>query len=427
MKAYLTGLSIFLFSLTAPLSAAVCNWIGGDGNWNNAANWSCGMVPGSGDRVTILTDNVDITVDIEVMVDTLFLDGSNTRLIGSHSITVLKYMTWQFGIIEVNIATQDILIEEDVFKSKFLHDTLTINNHCQYNFTNWLWIEEGGVLINNGNLHSDNSFQINSLGPAGAFINYGTFTKDSIGGTASWIPITNYGTMNILTGNFSRNREFINHGTLRIDESMTGTLTTEFQNHGVLSGHGLIVLPTNYDLADGIIAPGSSPGQLSFRNSSSVVSLSGELQIELANNSGPGIGHDHINVVSPHVVLGGTLTVTATGSIPDGIYTIVEAIESCSGSFDTINLPLGYAIYQTETKFQLIKGNCISDLDLDDAYLAGDPHQSDFHALQVLRAQGVVTIGENLQFRAGSEMELLPEFTVEAGAVLDMQIEGCPE
>ena len=427
MRKIIIGLYILLCVLITPASATICTWIGGDGNWNNAFNWSCGIVPGDGDRVTIFTDNVDITVDIHVIIDTFFFDGGNTRLIGDSSITIQKHMTWQFGIIEVGITTEDLLIEENVFQSKFLYDTLIINGDCIYDFTNWLWIEEGGAFVNRGNLHSDGVFQINSLGPEGSFINYGTFTKGGSGGSASVLPITNYGTMDFQVGDFARNRKFINHGTLHVEENMTGTNSTEFENHGILSGNGLIVLPTTYNLANGIITPGDSPGQLSFRNSSSVVYLDGEVQIELKNDAGPGVGHDLIDVVSPHVVLGGTLTVTETGIIPDGVYTIIQGNESCTGTFDSISLPLGYAINYTDTEFQLIKGDCIGDIDLKDAYLAGDPHQSDFHALQILTAEGTVSNGENLNFKADSIVELISEFTVDLGASLLISVEDCPE
>ena len=427
MRKKFIGLSILLCTMITPLTATICTWIGSDGNWKSAANWSCGVVPGIGDRVTIFTDNVVITVDTNVIIDTLFLDGSNTRLIGDSTITVQEHMTWQFGIIEVGITTEDLLIEENVFQSKYLYDTLTINGDCQYDFTNWLWIEEGGAFINHGNLHSDDGFQINSQGPAGSFINYGTLTKDGTGGSASWLPIINYGTMDFLVGTFARNREFMNYGTLRIEETMTGTNWSEFQNHGILTGNGLIVLPTNYDLTNGIIAPGSSPGQLSFRNSSSSVYLDGELQIEMVSDTGPGVGHDLIDVTSPHVILGGTLTVMESDSIPDGVYTIIQGNESCTGAFDSISLPVGYAINYTDTEFQLIKGNCIGDIDLNDAYLANDPHQSDFHALQVLTAKGTITNGENLLFKADSLVELLPEFKVEQGATLLVSIEDCPD
>ncbi|WP_137788157.1 hypothetical protein, partial [Sphingomonas sp. 3P27F8] len=50
----------------APANAALCTWSGGAGDWSNAAKWSCGGVPGSGDSIHIdgqgnLTSAVSVT------------------------------------------------------------------------------------------------------------------------------------------------------------------------------------------------------------------------------------------------------------------------------------------------------------------------------------------------------------------------------
>jgi len=52
-------LSFFLFSNYS--NAAICSSLG-NGNWNNPAIWSCGVVPGAGDTIIIsVGDSVDIT------------------------------------------------------------------------------------------------------------------------------------------------------------------------------------------------------------------------------------------------------------------------------------------------------------------------------------------------------------------------------
>ena len=60
MKTKMRFISIIVFSMiflfiSPPHSAqaADCSWIGGSGDWNQAANWSCGDVPGIGDAAII--------------------------------------------------------------------------------------------------------------------------------------------------------------------------------------------------------------------------------------------------------------------------------------------------------------------------------------------------------------------------------------
>lgn len=98
------------------LYAATCTWTGGTSNWNNSANWDCGVVPGASDDVIINTGAV--TLDISVTVLSLSLGGgdlvldnnlivssnmsqtsSQSAISGTGDLTVNGNMIWDFGTI----------------------------------------------------------------------------------------------------------------------------------------------------------------------------------------------------------------------------------------------------------------------------------------------------------------------------------------
>lgn len=77
---------------TLAINASNCIWLGTtDNNWSTATNWSCGMLPGSGDTVLIDSDIVILDVNAEVMQITISLTGS---LQGSNDLSVLGDFIW---------------------------------------------------------------------------------------------------------------------------------------------------------------------------------------------------------------------------------------------------------------------------------------------------------------------------------------------
>jgi PKD repeat protein len=68
---------------------------------------------------------------------------------------------------------------------------------------------------------------------------------------------------------------------------------------------------------------------------------------------------------------------------------------------------------------------CTPVIDVDAAFLASDPHQSDFHAGMKVIADGIIINPEVISFKAGDEVELRPVFEVQQGAVLTIDIEPC--
>jgi hypothetical protein len=100
----------------APKVLASCTWIGGSADWDaSTANWSCGVIPGSGDDVTINT-NVIVSVSSAVTVHDLTLSGTfNTlNILGSTgSMTTTGTFNWSAG--QVNFHNAATWTNQNVF------------------------------------------------------------------------------------------------------------------------------------------------------------------------------------------------------------------------------------------------------------------------------------------------------------------------
>src|SRR6056297_2339613 len=57
-----------------PVAALDCAWIDGNSMWSSASSWSCGVVPGASDNVTINTF-VTVTLDTDVTVGAFSLSN----------------------------------------------------------------------------------------------------------------------------------------------------------------------------------------------------------------------------------------------------------------------------------------------------------------------------------------------------------------
>ncbi len=63
------------FSASLNFPSSPDNWLGGTGNWSNAADWSAGL-PGYGNDVFINTGSDNVTLDISFGINSLTLGGS---------------------------------------------------------------------------------------------------------------------------------------------------------------------------------------------------------------------------------------------------------------------------------------------------------------------------------------------------------------
>jgi len=75
--------------------AATCAWIGGSGNWNDPAHWSCGFVPGSVDDA-IINENTAVTLTENATVGSLTLSFGG--LTGAFNLTA-DTINWDGGTI----------------------------------------------------------------------------------------------------------------------------------------------------------------------------------------------------------------------------------------------------------------------------------------------------------------------------------------
>ncbi|MFT5191802.1 MAG: hypothetical protein ACI957_004847, partial [Verrucomicrobiales bacterium] len=107
-----------------------------------------------------------------------------------------------------------------------------------------------------------------------------------------------------------------------------------------LSGSGLLSVPLIVN--GGILAPGNSPGVVTLENEATFLGGATTI-IDIASNSGPGVGHDQI-VVAGNVILGGTLDIDLLGGFTPAVndlYTIMTWGGTVTGDFDNF---LGTAI-----------------------------------------------------------------------------------
>lgn len=249
--------------------------------------------------------------------------------------------------------------------------TLTINGRL---------IMNGGVIENNGYIFINGIFDMQG----GDISNYPNFFTVNTGGvlnmfgagTKKFNNFENYGTVNHDGGNFTVINAFLrNYGTWNDRNSDDWMVVEGFVNDGIynkyggsrtftglsISGNGLFrgygIIQSN-GISDDFnkIQPGDSLGTLEIIVYGGSVTLD-DLQIQLGNTGGPGIGHDLLNLRGDYV-LAGNLDVIELSSMPTGEYLIIQSLEgTLTGSFNTTNLPAGYSVQYNPNAVVLLKSN----------------------------------------------------------------------
>jgi hypothetical protein len=238
---------------------------------------------------------------------------------GAGTLTVNASSTWNNGSLDRALiipATRTLTLATP--GTKQIGANITING-----IINWqdgsLSFTVAATLTNNGamNISGDGTFQDNP-GP-GTFINNGMVTKSSMGTT-----IFAMNTMTNSSGAF-------------------------------IGGLGEMNITAPVFNSNGSIRPGLSPGLLTI-NTAQPLSAGSTLSIEMLNGSGAGTGHDQL-IRNGDITLAGTLTVTETGTVPNGTYTIINLTTgTVSGSFANTNLPSGYTLQINASNVQVVKG-----------------------------------------------------------------------
>lgn len=125
-------------------------------------------------------------------------------------------------------------------------------------------------------------------------------------------------------------------GTLDLAANLVGTGTVEVRSGGMLEGTGSIAGAATI-LAGGTLAPGASPGVLSF---GSDLTLAGTTVMEI-NGPVRGTDYDGVNV-GGGLAYGGTLALQIPSPLAGGTYELFNGFTSQSSSFSSITLSGAY-------------------------------------------------------------------------------------
>ena len=220
--------------------------------------------------------------------------------------------------------------------------------------------------------------------------------------------------------------QLINNDTLIREGNNELISNLAIENNGVILGTGTITQNEAVISGTGTINPGFSPGLITLDGE---INLTGGLEFEVDDDSGPGAGHDQILVDSmihigdAHCVISGML------NIPNGQYTLLFCNNGpgCyEGTFDTTYLDADLRLDFLDDRIDLVKGpRCINTWKVDALLLATDPHQTLFESSNRVISNGSITNGENVTFSGAQEIDLLEGFEVEGNAVFNAIIDGC--
>ncbi|HLF62215.1 MAG TPA: HYR domain-containing protein, partial [Saprospiraceae bacterium] len=220
---------------------------------------------------------------------------------GNGSLTVNGNTTWNSGTLDRTFTNQATRIM----------DIATSNGKTL-----------NAPFVNEGTLNWIDGQIVQHVSVGGSFTNNATMTISS----------------NALYQDNNGNGPFNNTGT--ITKTSTGTTSISnmiFTNSGTVKGVGTIALTNGGSFTNtGFIAPGLSPGILALNNRQ-LFSASSTLSIEVASDSGPGIGHDQLQSDMNPLTINGTLSVALlNGFVPEaGNQYSVLTYPSATDTFST--------------------------------------------------------------------------------------------
>lgn len=239
---------------------------------------------------------------------------SGGLLTGGSTLTLLNSLAWSGGTIGAAVTMDGAATVGITGGLKTLTGTFSQAGTGTWSAGNII-IESPGVFNNSGTMEMSGPDSLKFTTTTGTFNNSGTFSK---------------------TG------------------SNRAVFLVDFTNTGTMNGIGIAEPIGTFTNTSGTIAPGNSPGILTYDGSFTNGTM---LDIELFDGSGAGTGHDQL-VVTGDAMLGGTIKVVETGSVPNGSYTILicQGGPACrTGSFSTIDLPTDYVLSMTGTEVIVTK------------------------------------------------------------------------
>ncbi|MGF2410948.1 MAG: T9SS type A sorting domain-containing protein [Ferruginibacter sp.] len=398
---------ILLFSNAGTLNCNGGNFVFGDGNaggtFTNAGslvfstgtfsigpgciyNHNAGAaISGSGSFVNTGTANFNInqtfpsTISLsttgniagagDLIINSLLTIQGN--ITGGGLLNIKNSATWNSGLLTRNVlidAGQTLTLTTGTEK-QLQNATITNNGSINWQNGDIRFDAPNSTLINNGTftIGANNATYFN--GGRLNITNNGSFIKNTTGNSSltGILLFSNAGTVNCNSGNLNFGEAnaggtFTNltTGTVILNNgNFTNGATTTFNNNSGASikGNGVFNFASVFN-NNGIIAPGLSPGLLTI-NGPEPLSVNSNLQIEMLDGSGAGTGHDQL-IRAGNITLAGTLTITQTGTVPNGTYTIINLTSgTVSGNFATTNLPVGYSVLINATNVQLVRSGAL--------------------------------------------------------------------
>ncbi|MBI5802249.1 MAG: PD40 domain-containing protein [Verrucomicrobia bacterium] len=237
-------------------------WLGGTGDWNDAAGWTPRGVPGVVDSAFMSSGSIQLTNTVTVAI--LTHDGGT--LGGAGTVTIRSNMTWTGGVMS-GAGTTTISGGATLTVSGAADKSLNrrLDNHGTVTWTEGRIIGDGGPTINNAigalfDTQTDSTLFDSNDGSVKTFNNSGTVRKSVGTSTSLWRGVfNNSGTVNVQAGTLSPT------GTVNLNTSsytgagrfllgsctVNGTLTVAAGANvelggGTLSGTGTIAGTLNW-------------------------------------------------------------------------------------------------------------------------------------------------------------------------------------
>jgi VCBS repeat-containing protein len=227
-------------------------WVGGDGNWETAANWNPSGVPDVGDDVII--NGGSVTISSPQSVTSLTFNGTLT---GAGDLAISGLFTWSGGTMDgTGVTTANGGIDITTTNWKHLQRTLnnTSGNTATYvtgavSFS----IEAGGIFNNQPGATFNHQTDGTLVGDA-TFNNAGIFNRTTGAGTATIsVPFNNTGTVNVNSGILTLQNNGTHTGTFNVADGKTLAFSggTHLLNATTrIEGTGTTTFGTTVNVAD---------------------------------------------------------------------------------------------------------------------------------------------------------------------------------
>ena len=315
----------------------------------------------------IYIDQVTVDVGGELLAnyadsgDFVLNDGAGADLIvdGKASIRYLSFYLTSY----IYISPTGEFVHKGIFPKVINDGLVTFLNGYENNFY--------GTFINNGTVNCFSAVKLQTQANIW-FFNFGTIniksqttilTGSSTGG------LENNGTINIEQNcilkqtlstmyNLSTGKiNLLNGGTFISGEIVQGQSTGgTFYNEGLIEGKGEVVQRANF-INQGKIKPLQTLRYTYDIVANTLLRASSNIEFSITNDNGAGIGNDQLKCLT-NLSLLGTLTIVESGTVPNGIYTIIKSESgTITGTFSNLNLPLGYTVLYNPKYVQVIKGS----------------------------------------------------------------------